>query len=71
MAPFCGVVKSLLHDEVVTWWFFAELNRVSSGALGSRADTATSSVRLRGDGFGSPRLSSCSQSKEKVASLSK
>lgn len=70
MAPFCGVVESMPCDEGVTWWFFAELNRVPSGVLGSRVDTATSCVRLRGDGLGSPRLSSCSQSMEKVASSS-
>lgn len=70
MDPFCGVVESMSCNGVVTWWFSAELNRVPSGALGGRVDAAASHVRLWGDGLGSPRLSSCDQSKEKVASLS-
>lgn len=46
---------------------FAELTRVPSGILSGRVDAVVSCERLRGDGFGSPGLSSCKQSTEKVA----
>jgi hypothetical protein len=71
MAPFCGVVESMPSDEVVTWWFFCRAQQGSFGSSGRPSRyAATSCVRLRGDGLGSPGLSSCDQPMEKVASLS-
>lgn len=76
MTPFCvrlrgddfgspGLSNSFLIRKVVTWWFFAELNRVLSGVLDCRVDATTSCVELQGDGLGLPGLSSRNQSMEK------
>lgn len=63
---FAGVVEPASHTESGDLAVFAELARVPSGVPGGRVEAVTSCERLWGDGRGSPGLSSCNQSTEKV-----